>query len=168
LRDNVEVQVTPTVPTVTPTVPTVPGDNGTSNGLYALSALVVIPFIVVSVYVWRRSSQKTGNSAAEEASNPSPDLPPTRPSNDPVPLPDPSVACQTNAVIGPEVSPSVSVDVSQQDSTGGISQSDRHGVRPRRLSPPGIECYKLSNKDQCRTHVSENQNLPVADALPME
>jgi hypothetical protein len=170
---NVEVEVT-SVQSTLPTVSAVPAgsaddeENDTSKGLYALSALALIPLIIVSVFVGKRYRQSTRSSVAVDSSNPSPDHLPTNSADVPVPSPDPSALCQTTAVIGLEVSTSVSDDASRQSSLGGVSHSTGGVSQRQRLSPPGIECYKLSNKDQCRTHISENIDLPVADALPME
>jgi hypothetical protein len=162
---NVEVERTQST--------TPPEESGTSKGLYALSALALIPLIIVSVFVGKRYCQQTRGSVAVKPSNPSPDLPPTSPLDEPVPSPDPSAVCQANAVMHPEVSTSVSDDASRQSSTGGMTQSTgglSHsiGEARKRLSPPGIEGYTLANKDQCRTHMGESREIPVADALPME
>jgi hypothetical protein len=150
-----------------------PQENGTSKGLYALSALALIPLIIASVFVWKRYSSNRRGAVAVEPSNPSPDLPPTSPLDGPVPSPDPSAVCQTNAVIHMEVSTSVSDEASRQSSTGGTTLSTgglshSTGEVRKRLSPPGIEGYTLANKDQCRTHMGETREIPVADALPME
>jgi hypothetical protein len=142
-------------------------DDGTSKGLYALSALVLVPLIIVSVFIGKRFYHKTRGSAIVEPSNTSPDLPPTNLAKDPVPSPDPSGVSQSNMVEGNDISASVLDDASRQSSVGGVSSSAQ-GVSQRQLSPPGIESYTLANKDQCRTHIGEIKEIPVADALPME
>jgi hypothetical protein len=156
---NVEVKVTATMQTD-------PADDGTSKGLYALLSLIVIPLIITSMFAWRRYGQKCRDSEPLEPSNPSPDLPPTNPSNESVSSPDPSAMCQTSMVECNEISISMSDDAARQSFMGGVRRST--GQVSRRLSPPGIESYTLSNKDQCRTHIGEVKEVPVADAVPME
>jgi hypothetical protein len=167
---NVEVEVKSIPSTDKSTVPTVPGkneENETSTGLYALSALVLIPLIIASVFFVKRYRQKNRDSETMEPENPSPDVPPTSPSAYGEPSQDPSAAFETNALIGPEVSAYVSDDASRQSSSRGGASHSTGGVR-KQQSPPGIESYVLSNKDQCRTHIGETSEIPVADALPLE
>jgi hypothetical protein len=131
-----------------------------------LTALVLIPLILASCFVAKRYCHKSRGSATAESFNTSLDLPPTNRTEDPLFSPGPSVVSQTNIVEGHDNSASVSVDASRQNSPP--NGRDIPVVNALPMNPSGSVSYMLSNKDQCRTHIGENKEIPVADALPME
>jgi hypothetical protein len=157
-----------------PVVKTVPADNeedDSSKGLYALSALVLIPLIVAAVFVgnrYRMRNRPRDSETKKSSDNTALDLPPTSPPDIIETSPDPSALhSTTHAVIGPEVSTSAESSddtASRQGSKGGgVSRSASKGQ-----SPPGMESHMLSNKDQCRTHTEENRAVAVADVVRAE
>jgi hypothetical protein len=65
-----------------------PSNGATSKGLYALSALALIPLMIVLVLVVQQFRKKVRPSAfPEPGKNPSTDLPPTHSSEDPTEFP---------------------------------------------------------------------------------
>jgi hypothetical protein len=125
-------------------------ENGTSKGLYALSALVLVPLIIASVFVRKRNCKSTPGYSNLDDSHHYPALPPTSLSN--------------ASPLSQQQLPNN--DDSFQPQIGDSRELASVAAIP--VQSPSIESFKLSNKDQCRTHIGEVRELPVADALLVE